>query len=265
MATTTISPRNWATTLGLLLLKGSVQVNDRGHLLQVPLGKLHSFLSPRTGLLAGAAGVKASGTLTSTGVAPADGAVVSIGGKAYTYKTTLTAPAVEAEVLIGVSAAVALDNLKDAVNRTGTPGTQYNAAAAHPTIEATTNTDTTQLFVARAAGTAGNALATTETSSVLSFGGATLSGGSGVAAAALDVVEHLNLVTSPANNVHWLEVAAADTVPAGFTYKFAVTTASSSIAVKTGATTHGTISTLGTYLLRSSGSAWTLTKVADLT
>lgn len=242
--------------------------------------------------------VKATGTLTSTGVAPVNGATATIGSRVYTFQTALTN--VAGNVLIGADAAAALDNLKAAINltpgvlqvETGTVVGTIEAAGAgnalvvvtaagmtnspksisvavanddtasqvgakiraalildanvghattgfftvtgagadvvltakaanyndatmniridddtsvgltnaptstnttagvagagviyaalttiHPTVEATTNTDTTQLLVAKTAGTAANAYATTETSSVLSFGAATLTGG----------------------------------------------------------------------------------------
>ena len=98
-----------------------------------------------------------------------------IGSVTYTFKTALTPT--EGEILIGASAAAALDNLKSAINHEGTPGTDYSCAAVHPTVTATTNTNTAQTVAAKTAGTAGNAIATTETSSHLSWGGATLTGG----------------------------------------------------------------------------------------
>ncbi len=123
-----------------------------------------------------AAGVKASRVLTSTGTAPANDATVVLGAKTYTFKTTLTGAA--NEVLIGASAAAALDNLKSAVNATAGAGTTYGTGTtANATIDATTNTDTTQLFEAKTAGTGGNALASTETSAQLSFPGVTFAGG----------------------------------------------------------------------------------------
>lgn len=123
--------------------------------------------------------VASTATLTSDETAPGDGDTVTLGTKTYTFKTVLsTEPAVEGEVLIGASAAAALDNLKAAVNHTGTPGTDYTCEAAHPDIEATTNTDTTQVFVARVAGEAGDALASEEDSDHLAFGETTF--GSGV-------------------------------------------------------------------------------------
>ena len=130
-------------------------------------------------VIAGTAGVKASGTLTSTGTAPANNDTVTIGSVTYTFKTALSAgPTVPYEVLIGASADAALDNLKAAINDTGVEGTNYSVGTvAHPTVEATTNTATTQLVVARIGGTAGNAIATTEVSAQLSWGAATLLNG----------------------------------------------------------------------------------------
>lgn len=118
--------------------------------------------------------VQATQTLTSDATAPADGDTVTIGTTTYTFKTTLT-PA-PYEVLIGVSAAVALDNLKSAINVDGTA--VYGAGTlAHPSVTATTNTNTTQVVQAINAGTEANAIVTTETSAHLSWGAATLASG----------------------------------------------------------------------------------------
>jgi predicted RecA/RadA family phage recombinase len=125
---------------------------------------------------------KATGTITSDATAPSDGDTVTIGTTVYTYKTALTTSpaAVPYEVLIGVSAAVALDNLKLAINATeGGAGSTYGTGTvAHPTVEATTNANTTQVVQALTAGQAGNDIATTETSSHLAWGATTMSGGS---------------------------------------------------------------------------------------
>jgi len=120
-------------------------------------------------------GAQATQTLTSDATAPSNNETVTIGGIMYTYKTTLT-PA-PFEVLIGASAAVALDNLKSAINVDGTPGVYGAGTTLHPQVTATTNTNTTQVVQAIAAGTAGNSIATTETSAHLSWGAATLAGG----------------------------------------------------------------------------------------
>jgi hypothetical protein len=82
------------------------------------------------------------------------------------------------EVLINSTAAAALDNLKLAINGSSGAGTSYSTGTvAHTTVSATTNTDTTQVVAALIAGVSGNSIATTETSSHLSFGAAHLTSG----------------------------------------------------------------------------------------
>lgn len=123
--------------------------------------------------------VKAQATLTSDATNPSDGETFTLGGYTYTFKTTLTGAAFE--VKIGADAATTLDYVKDAVNGTSVtagPGVGYGLRTyAHPDVTATTNTNTTQLFVANNSGTAGNSLASTETSAHLSFGGTTFASG----------------------------------------------------------------------------------------
>jgi predicted RecA/RadA family phage recombinase len=136
-----------------------------------------SAIVPGDKLYFSTAETKASGTITSDATAPGDGDTVTIGSTVYTFKTALTSPAEPFEVLIGVSAAVALDNLKSAINATAGEGTTYaTGTTAHPSVTATTNTNTTQVVEALAAGAAGNDIATTETSSHLAWGATTLFG-----------------------------------------------------------------------------------------
>lgn len=74
------------------------------------------------------------------------------------------------QILWVTSEAVFLDNVKSAINKTGTPGTDYSSATEiHPTVFATTNTNTTQVFNAKYTGTQGNAIATTETMANYAF------------------------------------------------------------------------------------------------
>jgi hypothetical protein len=143
-------------------------------------------------------GMKATGTLTATDI-PHDGDIFTLDTKPYTFKTALTAT--EGEILIGGSAAVALDNAKSAVNHAGVPGTDYSCAAAHPTVEATTNTDTTQVFAARAGGVAGNSIATTVTggSGHLSFGAGTLAGGTDAAFQAIILTSNDGIIWADAH------------------------------------------------------------------
>lgn len=90
-----------------------------------------------------------------------------------TYTPTAFASGVDTvadQIKIGASAAVTLDNIKAAINGTGTPGTEYSVGTtAHATVSCTTNTDTTQVFEVRTGGTAGNSVAITENATHLSF------------------------------------------------------------------------------------------------
>jgi len=127
--------------------------------------------------------VQAFSTITSDATAPSDGDTVTIDSTTYTYKTALTIPNVANQVLIGVSAAVALDNLKSAINLTDTTGTAYSSnTLIHPTVTATTNADTTQIVVAKVPGTAGNSIGTSETSSHLSWTSTVLAAGAAAVA-----------------------------------------------------------------------------------
>lgn len=117
-------------------------------------------------------GVKATGLITSDATAPSAGDTVSIEGVTYTFQTSLSNPAQAYEVLIGGSAAAALDNLKIAINASGgTIGTEYSlGTVAHPLVTATTNTNTTQLVQAKEFGTAANKYRLSENSSHLAWG-----------------------------------------------------------------------------------------------
>lgn len=106
----------------------------------------------------------AQGTLTVTGGGNqiAEGYTVTIDGKTYTFKTSLTVEAVEGEVLIGANDTAALLNLLNALNHTGTPGTDYSCEAAHPTVKGSSSDATTLVAEARTPGTAGNAIEVSE-------------------------------------------------------------------------------------------------------
>lgn len=112
------------------------------------------------------------------------GAQITIGDVTYTavieLSESLGATAVANQVLWVTSEAVFLDNLKLAINGTGIPGTEYSTGTVmNPWVEATTNTNTTQLVVSRTTGTGGNSIATTETMANYSWGGTTLASGTG--------------------------------------------------------------------------------------
>jgi len=122
-------------------------------------------------------GSHAESVLTSNATNVSDGDTVTIGSTVYRFKNTMAAAY---DVKIGASAAASLDNLKAAINASGTPGTEYFAGTlAHPSVVATDNADTTQKIIARVPGTAANTLATTKSAATLSFPAATLGDGTG--------------------------------------------------------------------------------------
>jgi len=123
-------------------------------------------------------GVRATGTLTTTGVF-SNGETVTIGAKLYTFQTVLTNA--DGNVLIGADATASLFNLASAINLAAGSGTLYAAATtANTDVYATSGASTLSLFALNA-GTAGNTIATTETATNASFGAATLTGGSDTA------------------------------------------------------------------------------------
>lgn len=121
--------------------------------------------------------VAATDTVTSNNTNVSDADTVTVNGKAYTFKTALT-PA-EGEILIGASADASLTNLANAINNSGgTPGTDYQVAAVHPTVSAAAVASHATVLSAKTAGAAGNALTLAKSAATLSLTGATFSGGS---------------------------------------------------------------------------------------
>lgn len=121
--------------------------------------------------------VAASCVLTATDVATAAQTVtIGTGNNARVYTWVVT-PAAPYDVAIGANLAASMANLRDAINRGATEGTDYGLyTVAHPDVTATA--DGTHVTVtARIPGIAGNNIATTDTSSNMSWASATLTGG----------------------------------------------------------------------------------------
>lgn len=117
--------------------------------------------------------VKAIGALTFSGTGT-DADEVVIGSVTYTLVDTLAAPN---DVLIGASAAETAANLVAAINGAAGEGTTYGTGTvAHPDVSAELS-GTTVAVTARVGGTAGNAIATTESGTGTSWAAATLTGG----------------------------------------------------------------------------------------
>jgi Phage tail tube protein len=137
------------------------------------LALLHYVLESTPGVTPNT-GTRATGTLTASGQ-PANSDTVTIQGKVYTFQTTLTDA--DGNVQIGATLAATLLNLARAINLEGSPGTHYALSTtenAHVTASATA---TTVVVTAKVPGTPSNAYTTVESSTNLSWGGATLAGG----------------------------------------------------------------------------------------
>jgi hypothetical protein len=125
--------------------------------------------------LNGATLAAATGVLTLTGPG-ADGDTVTIGDITYTLRTV---PVVAYDVDIGVDESGTAANLVAAIMDSGTPGTTYGTGTVqHPDVSAA-NTAGVLTATALVEGTAGNAIATTEASTVASWANATMTGGTG--------------------------------------------------------------------------------------
>jgi hypothetical protein len=129
--------------------------------------------------LGGGTGVSDPGVATST-------ASFTINGDTYYFTTELSetvgVTAVKNEILWVTSDAVALDNMKLAINGTGTEGTDYSTGTNSRTdVIATTNTNTAQTIQAVAFGTAGNSITTTSTATHATWAAVTLASGTDAA------------------------------------------------------------------------------------
>lgn len=176
-----------ADTNVVAVAKDATTITVRG---RVPGTSLNTVATTGTALrtvwadttLGGGTGASDAGVTTGA-------ATVTIGTTVYTIVDALSetygATAIPYQVLYGGTVAAALDNLKLAINGTGTAGTHYSTGTvAHPDVIATTNTDTAQTIRSRRIGTAAettviNAIATTETLANTSWADTTLGGGTG--------------------------------------------------------------------------------------
>ena len=129
-------------------------------------------------LVNGYGSVRATATITSSGVTVANNDTITIDGTTYTWKTALT-PAAN-EVLIGASAATNLSNLAAAIGGWGVVNTNYGTGTAYQrNVQVTGLTATVLTLSALRGGTGGNSIALANTAANITLSGATLAGGSG--------------------------------------------------------------------------------------
>jgi hypothetical protein len=142
----------------------------------------------------------ARGTLTATALSAGD--VIVVGSMYYQFATDVTTGSptglVGAPWLVklGVNLEDSIINLSAAIKGDGSFGTQYSIVL-NANTEVTVDNITATTLVARAVapGTAGNSLATTETSSGASWGAATLANGGGSAFTEITVPDDLGIVS----------------------------------------------------------------------
>jgi len=126
-------------------------------------------------LVNGYGGGFATGSITSDGVNVSDGDTVTIGSRTYTFRTTRAAIN---DVLIGASAAASLQNLAGTINAYNLTTAYFAGTAGHADVWAPTISATVVTLQARVAGTAGNSLVLTRSSTHLTVSGSgTLTGG----------------------------------------------------------------------------------------
>ncbi len=104
---------------------------------------------------------RAKGVFTLTSTGPADAETVVIGGKTYTFKTSLSNT--DGYVKIGTTLDASLRNLAAAINLDAGAGTTYAAATTLNAYVEASVAEGKLNVTAKEAGTEGNSIATTDT------------------------------------------------------------------------------------------------------
>lgn len=120
---------------------------------------------------------------------------VTIGDQTYTYIAT---PAAANDVDVAGTRAGSIANLVAAINRSGTPGatTYHTDTVQNPYVSAVDNEDDTVTVTARVPGSIGNGITTTESEVDITWGAATLEGGTGRADTLVSDILSLNQVNA---------------------------------------------------------------------
>jgi len=174
----------------------------------------NALSSASLGLVAGTvttpvAAVGATATVRLNGQ-PANNDTVVVDGTTYTFKTALSSgPTVANEVLIGGTTAASATNLSQAIDGTGTLGTNVSAGTPADTHATSTVSGTTLTLTAITAGTAGNAYTLTATGANTSVSGATFSGGAAATSVVTTETNTLSTATNAQNTLGLINSAIA--------------------------------------------------------
>jgi hypothetical protein len=139
-----------------------------------------------------------AGTGSSVTAVTTDTAGITIGTRQYIavkeLDETSGATATVDQILWVTNEATFLDNIKKAINLTGTAGTDYSTGTTiNIDVIATTNGNTTQVIQSKLNGLVGNAIATTATLTNYAWGATTLASGTGATGKVI-----CNTITLPA-------------------------------------------------------------------
>lgn len=120
--------------------------------------------------------VAATQTVTFIATDPTDADTITVNGVVYTINSTVSTTGAYS-VLLDATETTMAANFAAAINRTGTPGTDYSLyVAENPDVSASVASAVVTL-TARVPGTVGNALTLAASSTGATVGGATFSGG----------------------------------------------------------------------------------------
>jgi hypothetical protein len=110
-------------------------------------------------------------------------------------------------VLVGASQSASLNNLYYAINAGGGAGVEYSTALViHPTVASNVQSGNLLYVVARTAGTAGNAIVTTETGANIAWGAGTLAGGGAAQLRQVGVPDDVGAISVAAFNSYVIVV-----------------------------------------------------------
>jgi len=127
----------------------------------------------------------ATGTVTRTATNASAADYIQIGKKKYTFVVT---PTVEGDVKIGANALASQTNLLSAINHSGTPGTDYVCARAHPWVRAGAISGN-NLPLTAFKGSQGSSIALSESTATVRFSVTAFSGGAGNCIGSVKVVK----------------------------------------------------------------------------
>ncbi|MBY0560007.1 hypothetical protein [Hyphomicrobium sp.] len=179
-----------------------------------------------------ASGTAATAVLTFT-AQPDDAATVEVAGKTYTFQMALTN--VAGNVLIGAALADTIQNLLNAINGAGMPGTAYAAATVKHALVSATATATALTVTAVSPGSAGNALTVASSGTDAVWGATTLAGGTNVASNTDFIGYAIEVVTGGASGDAEVQVVvAASPRQAAHTYGPFVVTSGQPVTVDNG-------------------------------